>query len=232
MNQCEEIYGLDKSLDECDRIHFHVEPKLQAEENALFSLKWFDYRCMHPVHATYLFAHAYSTAYKEAFARVYDRERAQYVSGLKGEDVFDFTGKRTNGVTGIVRARQHADMLGMPYIEFTRIAFSWALRRKRDYLPRPMHLYGFDLLTAIQETWRERQAGQVFVAADPLFRNGAYDALPVQDAHHEWLLQQAALRSNRDHYLARMLYDDDVLLESKVAARFGAEQLERARRLH
>lgn len=231
MQSQEPIYGLDKSLDECDEIYWHLDAKVRKDDTYLFTLKWFDYRFMHSVHATYLFADAYRTAYREAFKVNFDHERGEYVSGLKGQDIFDFTKKRTNDMTGFVRARQYADMMGMPYIEYTRIAVDWAMRRTRKFLPRPCHLYNFSLLTAIQETWRDRKAGKIYVATDPLFKNEAYQSLQHQDAHHEWLLQQAALRANADHYLARMLYDEDVLLESKVAARFGAETIDRCRSL-
>lgn len=226
------IYGLDKTLDECDWIYAHIPAAVTREDNGLFKLKWFDYRELHSVHATYLFADAYRTAYREAFRRNYDYERAEFVSGIAGEDIFAFETKTLASTTGFIKARQWADALGMPYIEFARIAMTWAMRRQRKYPPRPSMLYSFDILTAIQETWRDRQTGQMFVAAGDQFKNQRYVGHPTQDAHHEWLLQQAALRANADHYLARVLYVDDVLLESKVEARFGADMLARIQSLH
>lgn len=229
----ETVFGLDKSLDECDNIFWVWLEKYRREENMLFSSKWFDYRELHVVHATYLFADAYRRAYKEAFARAFDRERAEHVKAHKGsEDIFDLGQKRSADATGYIRARQHADMLGMPYLEYARTAISWALRRRRDYMPRPCHLYEYSLLTAIQATWQDRQKGKVFLAEAPIFRNGAYAALPMQDAHHEWILQQAALRANNLYYLQNALYEADVLLESKVEARFGRDVLERVRALN
>jgi hypothetical protein len=215
----EEVFGLDKSPDDAWRIYLTLTPELREEEVYLYGLKWFDYRFLNPVDATYRFAHAYREAYKQAFKVNVDHERAEYVKGVRHEEIFDFSRRRMNDTTGLWKARKWADALCMPYDVFCRVAMEWATKRgSRKYLPRPTHLYNFDLLTAIQETWKQRQEARLHIAEDEAFKN-----------ENEWLMQQACLRENPIPALARLMYADDVLLESKVAARFGQETLDKAR---
>lgn len=226
------IYGLDKDLDACDRIYFQLPESLRQEDRYLYGLKWFDYRFLHDVHATYLFAEAYRTAYRECFRQMIDHERAAHVKGVRSEDIFDGTQPRNYHLTGLYKGRQWADMLTMPYDAYCRIAFKWATQRSRRYLPRPTQLYSFDLLTAIQASWAEERAARLFLSTDERFKNAAYEGAKTQDDYHEWLMTQAALRANPVPYLARVLYDEEVLLESKVEARFGRATLENVRAYH
>lgn len=217
----EAIFGIDLSLEACHDIMFALPDEMTEPERWLMTSKWFDYRFMHPVHATYLFTDAYRRVYKQMYATTFDREKAEYVKGIKAEDPFDLS-KRNTDRAGLWKARQMADGLGMPYDLYIAVAMTWSLRKcRKDYLPRPTHLYNFDLLTAVSDTWKDRQTGILYVAKDQRFKNERYQASPIQDAHHEWLLEQVSKRSNIIYALKGLIYDEQVLPAEKAQARWG-----------
>lgn len=229
------VFGLDTSEEDCWRIFDRLPKPMIEDERFLFSQKWFDYRKVHSIIATFMFAEAYETAYKETYTRELDHKRGPYVKGLKNRDIFtplkDAAADRSRltTLTGIWKSRQHADLMGIPYLFFCRSALKWTMRKSRKYIARPTQLYSFDLLTAISNDWREWIAGRAVVAEDAIFKNENYRGAPIQDAHHDWLLELAAKRENPAPLIYQLLYVDDVLLESKVEHRYGANMLERAR---
>ncbi|TXN07930.1 hypothetical protein FV222_01445 [Methylobacterium sp. WL103] len=222
------IFGLDTPLDKCHDIMLALGAKLVEPERWLMGSKWFDYRWLNPVHATYLFADAYRDVYKRMFKENMDSAKAEYVKGIKSADPFDMKQADRDRV-GLWKARQMADGMGMPYDVFIAIAMHWSLRKcKKDYLPRPSHLYNFDLLTAVNETWEDRQTGILYVGKDDRFKNERYAASPIQDAHHEWLLNQIGKRSNPARLIANLVYTAQMLPAEKIVGRFGPEVMQRA----
>ncbi|AMB48239.1 hypothetical protein [Methylobacterium sp. AMS5] len=228
----EEIFGLDTPLDKCHDIMLALGTKAIEPERWLMNSKWFDYRFMNPVHATYLFADHYRNVYKRVFRETMDSARGEYVKGIKAQDPFDMSVKNSDRM-GLWKARQFADGLGMPYDLFIAIAMHWSLRKcKKDYLPRPTHLYNFDLLTAVSETWGDRQKGILYVAKDARFKNEAYAGSPIQDAHHEWIFEQIGLRSNPARLIYAMIHDEQLLPEAKARGRIDPEVMQRVDDLH
>jgi hypothetical protein len=189
------IFGLDTSRDDAARImNRFIENKWVKIETALFRGKWFDYRFMNPVQATYLYAHEYTKAYKRAFSNNIDSTRADHVKPLNCETLFtvpeiteaDNTPKliekkkkaiayKKRTIAAIWKGRMVADAMGMPYDIFLDRAFHWTLRFwQQAHLPRPSHLYS-DLVTdRATIDWETRQKDEFFYSTLPQYKNGAY----------------------------------------------------------
>ena len=200
--------------------------RLRKQERALTFSKWFDYRFLHPVLATFLFSQAYATGANEMYRRYVDSERAHRFQALKSEDIFALAQVK---LTGLWRARQHADALGMPYEIYVELAMERLMRYKRPYLPQPQQLYSDDAVAAARKGWFDRQETRVLVAADERYRNQFYVGLPVQDAHRRWVIEQIKRRMQPQYAIANYVWKDPVITEEMVIAQWGADTLERAR---
>lgn len=222
------VFGVDIDKLRACEIMTRLEDKLLEPERWLMTTKWFDYRFLDPVQATYLFAHHYREVYRRKYADHIDTQRAPYVNGLKAQDPFEGQGKNPEGV-GLWKARQMADGLTMPYDLFVDIAMEWKLRRsKRKYLPRPLHLYEYDLMTAVNETWNDRRMSKIYVAMDERFLNENYRETAIQDAHHEWLIESLRTRASISHLLHQLVSVDRVLPSEKALKAFGGQVLSQA----
>lgn len=225
MVDSEDIYGLNQTLEEInEKALVYIPQELLDTEPMWMRTKWFDYRFESPQHSTYRFAHAYSLAYKDAFKRYYDEEQGEHVRGFKGKDIFAPGQKTATLPRSMWRARQYADGLGMPYEEFCAAGLRWSVQRNRRFLPRPMHLTNFNLLTAINDTWKERQTGILFCASHPNYLNNNYAGIHAQDDHHEWLFAQLLKRAYPAPAL-RTILGRSLLPEDKIIARLGENTL-------
>jgi hypothetical protein len=221
------IYGIDLDPDTCDEhMQKYVRKDWVAVETALFTGKWFAYRFLHPVQATYVYAHEFTKAYRRYYRREIDRTRAEYVQPIKIKEMF--TGDKSPKMSAVWRGRQIADAAGMPYDVFLDLAFDIQLRYwNQDRLPQPSHMYS-DLITdKIGPLWEDRQEGFLFYSRHPNYHNSFYQGLKAQDDHHEWILAQVMKRGNATHLLNQLVYDKQVLPEDKVKARFGQDYLNR-----
>lgn len=226
MSNDSDAFGLDLTIDECDRLQMQfIKAKYADVDLNLFGSKWFDYRFYHPVQATYVFAHHYVRAYRAVYAAVYDKRAAENVKPLKHEDVFKC---HQTVITGVWRARQHADAIGIPYDLFLRLAFEAMLKYWRDqkHLPRPQQLYCDRAVDFVTEQWEKRQEARLYIASHEEYRIHNYIGSPMQNDHHEWLFSQAALRGNRPDILARLIFDDEVLPLEKAIGRLPADLIE------
>ena len=153
------IFGLNLSVAEHEQLMDEfIDQKWHKEEQELFKTKWFDYRKMHPVRATYVFAAYYKLAYNKMMQRRKDVNNGSV--GVRGKlgDVFTETDKATR--QGFWKARQNADRHGIPYGFYVRAAMRWADRRNQKYLLRPMHLYGEEITEYLIELWQRRSVDE------------------------------------------------------------------------
>lgn len=227
------FYGTDLSDTDLARLFYqkiqHVpEARRGRQERALIGTKWFDYRFMGPVLATFYYAQCYGEVHKRLFARHIDREAAERMRGAKYANIFEDHPSR---VTGLWRGRQHADAIGMPYDLYIELAMERGMRYKRDYLPAPQQLYSEDAVKAAFEGWRERLTGRIYVATDPRYRNDHYIGQPSQINHRIWVLGQIERRPPiiRLDILKHYLINDPVITDELVAERFGADTLQLVR---
>ena len=71
-------FGNDFTSDKYDSIALSaISDKFLKNESALFSTKWFSYRHLHPVSATYLFAHLYTEEYRKVYQKIRDQDRGK-----------------------------------------------------------------------------------------------------------------------------------------------------------
>jgi len=201
--------------------YLHLRGDWQPFEVSLYRSKWFDYRFMHHIEASQLFASAYRDAYKHAFASNVDTGRSEYVRGFPGQDLFDPKVPKTT-LAGIMRARQHADAIGCPYDFYCHHAIKKATSWRRDYLPRPTQLYSGQITEYVVEKWEEAQAARLYLPEDERYRNQAYVGAPAQNDCHEYLFKQAEIRADRVKWLNRFVRDQRLPI-AKVETRYGAE---------
>lgn len=217
------------SIEEMDMVAMDcVRTEWLHVERDLFASKWFDYRTLHPLQATYHFADVFATVYREFYGEAFDHDRAQHINAVK-HDIFAVEKTRRSKSSGLWRCRQVADAAGVPYGVFLRSAYRHRLRYWRQkFLPQPVHLYSEDVMERVIDDWEQEQRIRLYVAENPVYQNQAYTGLPHQNAHHEWLFTQAQLRSDPPATIARFL-DDGLLPIAKVEQRCDSETLERIR---
>jgi hypothetical protein len=184
-------FGLDTGRDEAARImNRWIKNEWVTVETALYRGKWFDYRFMNPVQATYLYAHEFVKAYKQAYATNLDSNTARFVKPLDVERMFvepepkqDETEKEFRKraashkmrTVGIWRGRMVADAMGMPYPIYLELAFHWTLRYwQQRHLPRPQQLYSDLVVERATIAWEERQQAEFYYSDLPQYKNGLY----------------------------------------------------------
>lgn len=135
-----------------------VPRDLWADEAALYQTKFWDYRLIHPSHATALFAQAYGVAYSRFQARR---------TGLAATNFTPLNSREWNPfeeaparVRAFWKARQFCDELGMPYDDYCACYMSVA-DEYYENPPRPQEMYRVDTAGVVVEWWEERRASGV-----------------------------------------------------------------------
>lgn len=212
----ETIFGLDTGRDEAALIVKRwIKNEWADVEAALYRGKWFDYRFMNPVQATYLYAHEFVKAYKQAFATNIDTETARFVRPLDVERMFvqpepkqDETEKEFRKrvashkmrTTGIWRGRMVADAMGMPYPIYLDRALHWTLRYwQQRHLPRPQQLYSDLVVDRATIDWEERQQAEFFYSTLPQYKNAAYAEASELIANND-RFDGAILHAQNEHH--------------------------------
>jgi hypothetical protein len=219
-----EIYGLATDAKTSLRLMWDIRKEWQEVERPLYRGKWFDYRFLNPVQATYLYAHHFEKTYRREYRSNISGRAAEYIRIFKNKDVFLEPKAK---VSALWRGRQVADAMGMPYDLYLDRAFHWMLRFwNQKHLPRASQLYT-DLVTdRTAVDWEARQNDVLIYSKLPQYKNDLYIGTPTQDDHHEWLFGQALRRGNSPRVLAQML-NDNVLPAEKIKARLGDEHFAR-----
>jgi hypothetical protein len=256
----EEILGLDTGADDAARLMNQFIRKDWIDmEPALYKAKWFDYRFMNPVQATYLYAHEFIRFYRLCASKNFSSRNGDFRQPIMGGDLFKLperkqeettesferrTKRKKLQISGIWRGRQFADAMGMPYAEYLEFAFHWTMRFwKQAHPPRPTQMYTDLVLDRAGDAWYERSGAMLFFSKLPQYRNEAYEklsavlqdpafegkALIAHNAHHEWLFTQLERRHDDPELFARLIWQFQVLPEAKVKSRLGDEAFERVK---
>ena len=106
-------------------------------ERKLHQSKWFDYRFVSPMDATHQFRAAYSETYQRKYARNISTEDAKTRTGVRAGPAF----QTKTELTSFWRARQTADLYGLPYKVFIEVAFDQLLGGGWQRMPHPNQLY-------------------------------------------------------------------------------------------
>ena len=220
------VFGLDLEPEACDRLIWtHVRKDWFKHEGALFTSKWFDYRFLNPVQATYLYAHEFVKVYRRVYRSTIDHTRAEFVRPLKADDLFECP---SHQISAVWRGRQVADALGMPYDVYLDLAIEGALKYwDRAHLPKASQLYSDRVCDFVIDQWVRRQEAVLYYSHHKAYRMQFYIGTSTQNDHHEWLLEQVAKRGPAAFNLINDAVDNDLLPLSKIKLRFGEELAER-----
>jgi hypothetical protein len=210
------------------------------EERDLYTTKWFDYRFLSPTEATDdLFKIEYTTAFKFGLRQYQDRNEAEFKSGLlefprfhkpSRKDISNL--KREN--TSLWRARQVADVLGVPYDFLIRETIDALMASGRcQTLPRPNQIAGALTREAIRDRVKQRWTDWAAVNFNsmisrlPQYMDHAYRGLHAQDAHRDWVVKR--LGDGHPLNVGRACYIFQTLPEDRAVAHFGEERIAQAR---
>jgi hypothetical protein len=208
------FYGSDLSLEEADRVGMLIDEEHRVAEAELFSTKWFDYRRMHPVVATYRFAHDYSQAALRFYTKTCSAEPPR--SLLVTDDVFEH-----RAVTSFWLARQCADRVGCPYTYMLDYAAERFFDRHFSSYPQPNQLYGEEFELDLADRWRVWNDLGVRYSRDP-------ETVGTPE-HQAWVIERIARYRVKAGVLARML-NEGVLTPEVIERHFGETELKHARR--
>ncbi|HDR9086339.1 hypothetical protein [Burkholderia vietnamiensis] len=202
-----------------------ITPAMRSMESALYTRKWFDYRGLHPVQATYLFAQEYHDAIKRAYQRQKDIRTVDKIRPIDVEGLFD--GRE---LTAVWRARQAFDAVGCRY-EF---GLDFVMRRACDRgwrtFPRPNQLYAEELVLDLRDAWAAECKASIQLARHDRFLAENYRGHPDQIAYQAWQIDQIKSRGGNRAMLLSRLLAERAIGESVAAAAFGDATLKQAKR--
>lgn len=142
--------GIEWQPDQCDELAIRFIPvQLLKEEAELFQTKHWDYRFLHPVQATQLFAHCFAQARKHAVERRTDIWVGRNMKGIKADNIFELDQR---SITGFWKGRQMADRLGIPYDFYCEHVMLFADVARWDNLPTPIQTYSTTVPKHLQST--------------------------------------------------------------------------------
>lgn len=223
--------GQDLDILACEALLHTRWPRRERErEAALLTSKWWDYRLLHPTHATYLFAHVLDVELRSIIRTYLDDTPARVTATgrvldwhmVKPGDVFEppLDPRRQaywkRKMLGLIRARQAADADGIPYDVFAREGLrhyylgAGSYLRERSRVPEPNLLYSEPCLLVVRTKWLEQLQMRVQTAAHPAYQHAQDDRRPDQLAHRRWLIEQLRARPagiGRNNALKRLMRD-------------------------
>lgn len=218
-------FGSELDLEEVEALALKIHPRYRDREPELYRTKWFDYRHLPPVKATYLFDHYYRLAVAQMYAKTKDAAKVSEIKPFEHEDIF-----KCKEMLAMCRARQSFDHIGVRY----PWGLNWVMSRCADrgwgYFPRPNQLYGGELLADLEEAWT-RHCKEVYQdVLHPRFTNPYYRGHPDQMDYHRWLIQQCKVRSLPHMLLSTLLQQQKIPMEVALSE-LGPETVQKARRL-
>lgn len=159
-------------------------------ERKLHQTKWFDYRFISPMEATHQFRDAYSEIYRRKYATTISTEEAETRTGVRAGPAF----RRRTELTSFWRARQAADLYGLPYKVFIEVVFDQLIRRGWERFPHVNQLYAEQNLertyiaaAAYWEELQETDFGRSFSQL-PKYRSESFHDFPAQVGHRVWVV--------------------------------------------
>jgi hypothetical protein len=197
-----------------------------TSERDLHTRKWFDYRFMSPREATAIFRAEYEKVYRSSHAHNIDTAEAERKFGTRRGVPEDHKAE----FTSFWRARQFADLLGMPYGIFLEAAYQILLSGGFRRIPYINQIYGkhqVRIAVAATELWEEHCASRFMFSPLPHYQAESFRGLAAQVAHQDWILEQ--LKTRTDHAIGRACFTLRILPEVRAKLEFGEERLEKAR---
>lgn len=219
-------YGDHLTDDDCELIALtQIHAQHLEEEAAAMQTKWFDYRMMPHVRATYLFARFFNITYRDYFAETRDKDTSKMIRGIHHEDVFKSRDKTT-----IHLARQAFDTIGVRYEFGLRFAMRRFLERGWRTMPRPNQLYGDELLADLSEAWLEECKVRLQTPEHPMYLAENYTGTRLQREFHAWLFKQINMRGLRYMAIGQAVYVSKVLPEDLAIQTYGEAMVARGKK--
>lgn len=205
----------------------HIPAKERKDEASLMRSKWFDYRRLHPMQATYYFVKCYNDAYRDFTRMAIDAERAPYARGIKGHDFLEAREK-----LAFWRLRRLCDQFGMPYHFFLSFAMRWLHKMVGDgkvYAPRPAMLgKNEELIADALLAWEEQCEVSLQIASDAYYRVSNFTGSDDQLAHEAFVIKQIQARRVKHYSLHAALYVYDVVRLEEALRQFPQQTVEQA----
>jgi hypothetical protein len=202
-----------------------VAPEHREGEARLMRCCWYDYRDMHPVAKTYLFAELYRQQTAKFYDAMIDIRTVEDARAFVPDDIF-----MSRDLTSMWLARRQADEHGLPYGFVLRFVQDRFFARAQRTFPRPNQLYGEELENDMMPAWTELKARQITYASSERFRMSNWKGELAQAQHLNFVIGQIKARpAPRYRLLARML-NEDVLSSAMIAAHFSQQEAADAER--
>lgn len=198
---------------------FKVDPDHRDGEAALMNKRWFDYRGLHPVEATYLYAHFYKEQTIKFYESVIDIRTVENARAFTPDDIFN-----SRDLTSMWLARRCADEHGIPYPFVLRFAQDRFFNRTQRSFPRPNQLYGEEFEMDLVLAWKEQIARQITYSTDPRYKVSAWKGAREQAQHIHFVTQQIKARPAPRHKLLARMLAEGVLSKPIIAARFSQQE--------
>lgn len=201
------FYGHDLGLLHAELLAIqHIPAALLKKEAALYRVKWFDYRRMHPTKATYLLAQCYNRAYQDCMSVMRDRS-GKFMRGFKGMDFMESRERLS-----FWRLRQLIDSLGIRYDFFLRRAMTWHIEAGWLQPPRPSHLAtNQDMITDVMMAWEEECAARIQFPKDTRYKVANFFGHVDQLDWEKFLVAQIKTRRHPQYALHASLYIEQTL---------------------
>ncbi len=242
------FFGGDLSFNDCEVLMVQNIPATdRATETALYGNKWYDYRGIHPMIATYYFAECYKQAYKSFMRVAYDKD---YADGIRSVFTVAKISKR-DGVTKLKskesvpdflkskqylsywRLRQLIDKLGMPYEFFMAEINNWYVeqcwRQQLILPPKPGHIMANeDAVAEVMLAWEDVKSARIQFAKDPELRVQNFVGSVAQLDYERFIVKQINSKEHKRFSLCAALYKHDAIRVETAVREFGADLIEQA----
>ena len=203
-----------------------IDAKLTHGESDLFVTKWWDYKRLHPMDATFIFAHYYAEQMKTEMNRRKGHNRRGYYKALKSPSLLKCSKKE---ITGIWKARQKADELGIPYDFYCAAATKYADKFKWKHLPRPWQMYGQSskyvgeewyktMVQYITDAWAERTAAEPQFSKDDFYKIENFSKHVYQVRHQLAVLTYIDTLQSKHIAMYSFIHKDKILIPGMVKA--------------
>lgn len=207
---------------DADALALRVPVEFRREEVALIPSRWWDYRLMHPTHATYLFAQYYENAHRTWWHRYIDCEKAD-AQKLWHLDLFQH-----RDLVAVWQARQAADRLALPYPFTCEFALNRSLQRQFRHILRPNQMYGEEYEVDLLAAWQDANVRGLVLPDSDFYRVAQYSNHPYQNEFRRSLVKTINERAApRYRVLARLMLEDRIT--DAMVAHHWPEELERTR---
>lgn len=215
------FYGDNFTKEEHELRIMRIDPTFREGEADLFRSRWFDYAGMHPVRATYLYAHLYKEQTRIFRETCIDIETADQGRAFVPDDIF-----MSRDMTAMWLARRACDALGCPYDFALRFGQARAINRMMTVMLRPNQLYGEEFEIDLAVAWKESLAITLRYSRQETFKAKNYAGHLLQRRHVASVIEQIKKRHHSSHnnLLGRML-SEGVLDEKLAENHFTAEAI-------